>query len=289
MSGRALVAGPRPSQRVRLSDLRIRHVWPLWLALAALMYTGLDVYARRGVFGIDAHAYWLTGHHVHLYGATATTRDAYLYSPAFAQAIRPLTWLPWPAFYGLWVVLEAAAFAWLLKPLGWAWGVPALLLCGFEIYQGNVVALLAVALVVGLGRGPRAWAFPALTKVTVALGPLWFVVRGEWRALRTVAVTVAVVLAISVALDPSAWASWLHLLVRHPGLDPTLPYRLATAVAVTVYAARADRTWLLAPAMILASPVTHGLGQYLTLLAAIPRLRRPHTVHARRDPATAVR
>ncbi len=45
--------------------------------------------------------------------------DAYLYSPAFAQVISVTTWLPWPVFAALWAGLEAAAFLWLLRPLGW--------------------------------------------------------------------------------------------------------------------------------------------------------------------------
>ena len=262
-----------PKSRVRLADLGIRHLWPLWIALGLFMYEGIATFAGAGRYGIDAHAYWLTGHHHQLYGAAPSTADAFLYSPAFAQLVHPLTALPWPAFYGVWVCLEAAAFVWLLKPLGWAWGVPAFLLCGFEIYQGNVIGLLAVTLVIGMGRAPEAWAFPALTKVTITLGPLWFLARGQWRSLARAAAATAVVVAISAAINPGAWADWLQLLLHHPGLDPSLPYRIVAAAGVAVYAARRDRMWLLAPAMVLATPVTHGLGQYLTLLAAIPRLR----------------
>lgn len=273
MSGGVEVLDRARRQRVRLSELQIRHVWPLWAALTALMYTGLDVYARRGKYGLDAHAYWLTGQRSNLYTGSLRALDLYHYSPAFAQAIRPLTMLAWPAFYAVWVCVETAAFVWLLAPLGWAWGVPAFLLCGFEMYQGNVIALLGVALVVGLRRFPEAWAFAALTKVTIALGPVWFLVRGEWTKLGRAALATALVAGVSAMFAPNEWAAWLRLLTAHQGLEPTFPYRLAAAVALTAYAARRDRAWLLAPAMVLAAPVTQGLGQYLTLLAAVPRLR----------------
>lgn len=261
------------TQRASFGQLGVRHLWPLWVAVGLLMYEGLASFARYGQYGIDSHAYWLTGHHADLYGRAASTVDAYLYSPAFAQLIRPLALMPWPAFYTVWVCVEAAAFVWLLKPLGWAWGVPAFLLCGFEIYQGNVIGLLGVALVAGMGRLPEAWAFAALTKVTIALGPVWFAARGEWRRLARAAIATALIATVSAAVDPGGWRSWVHLLTAHQDVDPTLPIRIAGAIGITAFAARRDKRWLLVPAMVLATPVTHGLGQYLTLFAAVPRLR----------------
>lgn len=267
-------------RRVRLRDLGVRHLLPLWLAVGYFMYNGLGVFARRGRYGIDAHAYWLTGHDAALYGRPPSSLDAFLYSPAFAQVVHPLALLPWPVFYGTWVTVEALAFAWLLKPLGWAWGVPAFLLCGFEIYQGNIVALLAVALVLGVRRFPEIWALAALTKVVVAVGFVWFAVRGEWRNLVRALAATALIAAVSFAVDPALWHHWIRQLLTARGSDSTLPYRVGAGLLLAGYAARRNRPWLLAPAMFLANPVTNGVGQYLTILAAIPRLRAEQRVAA---------
>jgi hypothetical protein len=264
---------PEPARRARLAELRVPHLLPLWLAVGYLMYAGLAVFARHSRYGLDVHAYWLTGHRADLYAGSVGTLDLYHYSPAFAQVIHPLTLLPWAVFYGMWVVVEALAFAWLLKPLGWAWGVPAFLLCGFEIYQGNIVALLAVALVLGVRRFPETWALAALTKVVVAVGFVWFAVRGEWRNLLRALGATALIAAISFAVDPGLWHNWIRQLLAARGSDATLPYRVGAGLFVAGYAARRNRAWLLAPAMLLANPVTNGMGQYLTILAAIPRLR----------------
>jgi len=265
-------------RQVRLRDLGVPALVPLWLALAAFMVRAVVYFASRGQLGVDAHAYWLTGNHAQVYGPPPNTHDAFLYSPAFAQLVWPLAQLPWTAFFAVWVIAETAVFAWLLKPLGAAWGVPALLLCGFEIEQGNITGFLALALVLGMRR-PGTWALPLLTKVLVCLGPIWFVARGEWRALRTFALTTAVIVGLSVLVSPHLWADWVRFLFDHRGSDPSAPLRFVAAAACVVVAARRNKPWVLAPAMILASPLLTGIGEYLSLLAAIPRLRAYERAH----------
>jgi hypothetical protein len=264
----------RPDRKgqTRLRDLSVPVLIPLWLALAALMARAAFYFGSRHQLGVDAHAYWLTGNHAQLYGPPPNAHDAFLYSPAFAQLVWPLTQLPWGVFIAVWIVGETAAFAWLLKPLGLAWGVPALLLCVFEIEQGNITGFLALALVLGMRR-PGAWALPLLTKVLVCIGPIWFVARGEWRALRTFAVTTALIVGVSVAISPHLWTDWIGFLFDHRGSDPSAVLRFVAAAACVVVAARRNKPWVLAPAMILASPLLTGIGEYLSLLAAIPRLR----------------
>lgn len=256
-----------------MRDLRVRHVWPLWPAVGALVAKALTVLGPAKV-GIDAHAYWLTGHHSPLYWRAPAGIDAYLYSPAFAQFIRPLTWLPYPAFYAVWVLAESAAFAWLLRPLGLAWGVPAFLLCAYEIVPGNVTGFVAVALVLGATRWPQAWTFVLLTKPTLALGPVWYLARRDWPGLRRLAVAVLAVAAVSALLWPSAWVAWFRFLLANRGEDPSLPFRVLAAWLLAGWAARRDRPWLLVPLMVLASPPTLAIGEYVTLFAAVPRLRR---------------
>jgi hypothetical protein len=259
---------------VRPSELGPKILWPLWASLAALMATAARDFANQHAVGMDAHAYWLAGRHSQLYGRPPMSHDAFLYSPAFKQLIWPLAQLPWPAFCAVWMVATSVTFIWLLKPLGWGWGVPAFLCCGFAIIQGNITAFLAACLVLGMRR-PAVWAVALLTKVVVGIGPLWFAVRREWRALAESLVVTAAVAGLSALVDPGAWSAWLHFLVHNRGTDATLIYRFAAGVLLVGYAARRNRAWLLAPAMVLVSPVLHGIAVYLTMLAAIPRLRAP--------------
>jgi hypothetical protein len=270
MSGATFAVAParQAGRRVRLTWL----VGGVIAAMAAALFIGSIVAGHR-LIGADAHAYWLTGHRAHLYSARPMARDAYLYPPIFAQVIRPLTLLPWPAFFALWVVAESLAFVWLLRPLGWQRAVPVLvLLCGFEIVRGNIIGFIAVAAVIGMRR-PTAWAFPTLTKVTTGLGPLWFAVRGEWRSVLRCLAMVMVVVGASVAIDPTAWREWIHFsLTSHS--DALFPVRLCGAAVLTVVAARRNQPWLLAPALFLASPVMQGVVPQLSVLAAVPRLRR---------------
>lgn len=269
----SIAARLRPAadrKEVALRELSVRTLLPLWVALAMFMGWWVRFVRSQHRFGVDAHAYWLTAHHAHLYGLPPMVRDAYLYSPAFEQAIRPLTLLPWPVFLAIWIVAETAAFAWLLKPLGWAWGVPALLLCGFEVAAGNVFGFIALAAAVGLRR-PAAWSVPLLTKITPGLGPVWFATRREWRQL---AISIWVTLAIagvSFAIGPGAWSDWFHLLRSSAGTDSTAWIHIAAGAALCVVGALTNRRWLLAPAVVLACPVLHGWIP-LTILAALPRL-----------------
>lgn len=49
--------------------------------------------------------------------------DAYLYSPLFKQLVQPFAMLPFKVFFGLWMVVEAAIFVWLLAPLSLRWAI----------------------------------------------------------------------------------------------------------------------------------------------------------------------
>jgi hypothetical protein len=262
-----------PPAEARLRDLTARHVWPLWIAVALLAARAVTAMGSAKV-GIDAHAYWLTGHHSPLYWRAPAGIDAYLYSPAFAQVIRPLTLLPWPVFFGVWVAAESLAFAWLLKPLGWAWGVPAFILCSVEIVAGNITGFVAVAAVLGTIRSPMAWSFVLLTKPTLALGLPRYTGRRDWRAVRLILVVTAAIVVVAALVWPTAWPAWIRFLLGHRGQDPTLPYRAAAAWLLAAVTARRGPRWLILPLMLLASPPTLAIGEYVTLFAAVPRLRK---------------
>jgi Glycosyltransferase family 87 len=237
--------------------------------------------ALSGKFGFDAHAYYSAWTHGSLYHAPPEKLGAYLYSPAFAQAIRPLTLFPWPVFCALWLTAIAVAYLWLLAPLALRWRLPLLIIIFSFDSAGNVWALFALVIVFGLRR-PALWAFPALTKVTPVLGPVWFATRKEWRSLAIAVGAILAIVAVSAAASPHLWAEWFHFLrTTHPStgiaapstLLPTpviLGIGLPIAIGLTIYAARRDLPWLLPVAMVFAMPIL--AGQALFVLTAVPRL-----------------
>ena len=229
-------------------------------------------------FGNDSHAYWLAWRGP-MYTTAPGTVNAYLYSPLFAQLIWPLAQLPWPLFGIVVSLVDALVLAWLLKPLGWKWAV-AFWLAGLpEIVGGNISALIAVAAVLGFRR-PGTWALSALTKITPTLGPFWFLVRREWRALAiTILATVAVAIP-SVVAAPHLWLEWFDFLRSHlsesthptgmPFLGP-MTLRVPIGLALVAWAALKNRRWYLPIGMYLCYPVLW-VGAF-TLLASIPRIR----------------
>ena len=264
------------------------------LTLRALAWSGGLVFAWLSValvasdlgFGVDSHAYWAAWRG-EMYDHAPATRDAFLYSPAFAQAIWPLAQLPWPVFAVVWGLAAAATVTWLAAGAGRAWVVPLSLLGTLEVLTGNVNWLLALVALLGL-RHPGLWTIALLTKVTPALGPIWFLVRGEWRDLARSAAWAAGVIAASVVLAPGLWHAWWELLSLHAGSTggtvgsdflPPLAIRLPVVLAFLVWGARTDRVWTLPVSMTLVSPVS-GIGQVVVLLA-LPRLLR--TSHADRS------
>jgi hypothetical protein len=219
--------------------------------------------------GVDARAYWRIDLAHPYVGSGLGDVSTYLYSPAFAQVMAPLSLLPFPVFDALWTVLLVATLAWLVRP--WPWAVLILLLpISYELFVGNVHFLIAAAIVIGFRR-PAAWAVPILTKITPGVGLLWFVVRREWRALAiAIGVTTAVVL-VSVVLSPSAWADWIAFLIASPGRSEMLVVRLVIAALLVAFGATTGRRWLVPVAVWLSLPVVW-INSWVILLATI-RLR----------------
>jgi Glycosyltransferase family 87 len=285
MLGIALVDRVRsdPDRRRALAHGVLVGAWvgALLIATEAAVY-----YTSAGGVGMDAHAYWLAGGSAHPYQAAPEQMDAFLYSPAFAQIMRPLAALPWHAFMALWMTTELACFLWLTKGLRWTWRIPALLLAVPELLIGNIYGFLGVAIVVGVTRRPETWAFALFTKVTTALpGVLWFAARREWRSLGRLLVGSGLVAAVSFAISPGLWSEWLEFLVRHgsdQGYGPLL--RLGLALAVALVAARRGWAFLLPLAVLLAVPTWSGENKdFALLLAAIPLALRDTTPRALRD------
>ncbi|WP_210438152.1 glycosyltransferase family 87 protein [Nocardioides xinjiangensis] len=256
------------------TSLPLHVTWMLGLTMVWITWT----MSASGPPGIDSHAYWSAWTGDSMYDRAPGTLDAYLYSPAFAQLMWPLVHLPWPAFGVLWAIATVAGLVYLFAPMGWRWVPPMLMLCSPEIASGNIFWLLAIAAVLGL-RHPSVWAFVLLTKVTPALGPIWFAVRREWRNLAVSAASTVAAIAVSYALAPDLWAQWLAFLADHTSstdtrvgapIFPPLIIRLPVALVLLLVTARMDKRWGLPVAMICATPVS-GIAAF-TMLAALPRL-----------------
>ena len=248
-----------------------------WIALipGAILFMAMQTigYARAGMISADSHAYWMAVRFPQTwYTSSPGYRDAFLYSPAFAQALWPLGQLPWTAFQTLWIAGQMCVLSWLLAPLGWRRGLTLAPFFIAEIVLGNVYLFFAGALVVSLGRAPGALALPALTKVAPCVVGVWFVVRRQWRAALWAAGVTALIIVVSVAIAPQQWLAWVHFLAHSAGQrGGTATVRFVAALGIAILAARTGRAWLLAPAMVLACPVLGGYNA-LAVLAAIPRL-----------------
>lgn len=255
----------------------------LWsLSTLVIVQMVRSVMAEPRVYGQDSHAYWLAAQAELVYSKPAGTLDAYLYSPVFLALIKPLTWLPWPVFLAVWTALLLTIVVWLVRPLPRKWAVPLAVCCLPEVLVSNIFLLLALAAVVGM-RWPVAWAFPILTKVTMGVGLLWYAARGEWWSLiKGIGVT-GLIVAVAYAVDPPSWQAWVHFLLsnRDGTKDGLLLFvlRCLGAVVLVVIGARLNWAWLIAPAMLLASPVLVSIVP-AALLAAIPRLTMTNSTGA---------
>jgi Glycosyltransferase family 87 len=241
------------------------------LVLAGVLGLGAAAYIAYISNALDAHAYW-SARAPNLYSALPGTPLAYLYSPAFAQAIAPLQWLPEQAFVAGWIAAIAMAMAWLagprLLPL-------ALLVAYSDLQSANIHTLMAVAIVVGF-RYPAAWAFPLLTKVTPGVGLVWFARRRAWRNLAIALGVTAAVAVVSFIADPGSWFGWLDLLTRSasvPAINLSaftpLWLRIPIAALICWWGAGRDAKWTVPVAVMLALPVVWPASLAL-LLAAIP-------------------
>jgi Glycosyltransferase family 87 len=232
--------------------------------------------------GREAFCYWVPVLADPYALANWTSPVAYVYSPAFLQVLAPLKALPWPAFLAAWTTILLLAVRWLVGPRLWPL---AILVAAPELAGGNIHLLLAVAIVAGF-RWPAAWAFMLLTKVTPGVGLIWFVVRGEWGRLGVALGATAAIVVGSFAIDPSAWARWIDVLVSSAGKTPgtwaaigiPLVLRFPVAVALVAWGARTDRRWTVPAAAMVALPALWFGG--LSMLLAVVALRRRGTAWA---------
>ena len=226
-------------------------------------------------WGVDAKAYWQVDL-AHPYTQSQPgVLSTYLYSPAFAQLLAPLSNLPFEVFFALWTAMNVVVLVWLVRP--WPWAVPMLILpIVYELCVGNIHFLLAAMCVVGV-EAAAPWAFGVLTKVTPGVGALWLLFRGRWRAFAAaVAVTLAIA-AVSYLLSPTAWQDWVEFLQRQSGGGDFLLVRFAGAVVLVLAGARTNRPWTVAVAVWLALPIIW-INAWVVLLGCIRLARAPRQV-----------
>jgi hypothetical protein len=248
------------------------------LTLAGAIVTAYVVAwkVRDGV-AVDAAVYFAIDLDNLYAGAAAGVQTTYLYSPAFAQLVAPLTMLPWDVFLALWTALSGIALVLLAGPLT----IPVLFTepVLYELDVANVNLLIGLAIVAGF-RWPAAWAFVLLTKVVPGIGLVWFAVRREWRQLAIAMGVTAAIVAVSFALAPGLWFEWIAA-VPSSGTDKTavvttfpLVARLPFALALVVWGARTDRRWVLPIAAVIAMPAWR-YATFAILAACIPLIRWP--------------
>jgi glycosyl transferase family 87 len=245
----------------------------LALVFVVLRLLGVEPWVQS----VDAYAYWAT-RAGDLYAAADTGRiGSYLYSPAFAQLLAPIVWLPWQVFVALWTALLLIVYRGLAGRLA----LPLLLFLPipFEIVSGNVHLLYAAVIVAGF-RYPALWAFPLLTKVTPGVGLIWFAVRREWRSLGLAVGATAAIATISWLLAPADWGTWFEVLRRDanavivttgPYLPVPLIVRLPLAAGVVAWGGLTDRRWTVPVGVTLALPVVW-LNSLAVLVALVPLL-----------------
>lgn len=271
---------PNSTQFGLFTPTRDRALALLWL-LGGLAYAVVGSVLLTRPWQIDGRTFFTVWRGEHLYTLPPNTQGAYLYSPAFAQLISPLTHLSWHWFGVFWPVAAFCVYVWLIKPIGWVWGVPLFGFCLEDVTIGNISWLLALTCVLGMRR-PAVWSFALLTKITLGIGLLWFAVQGKWRECLSAIAATSLVVVSSFALGPHHWTDWISFLNDHRAGSNWLLVRVLFAVLVMVRAAQTHRPWLIPVAMVLATPVlmVYSLG----MLAAIPRLLSPQSLERARKP-----
>lgn len=255
------------TERGTLLIVALKRVGPSAMVLVGVLYAAA---AELGYTppGGDAYAYWRADP-LHPYVASTVGNGyAFLYSPAFAQAIEPLRVLGWPIFLFVWTVLLSSALAWTAR--GWALALFVVPPVFASIALGNIEMLLAAAIVAGF-RWPAVWSFVLLTKVTPGIGLAWFAVRREWRSLATALGATVAIGVVSFAIAPNAWFDWIASLRANAGQPFPLPLlpgplgvRLAVALAVVTIGATRTWRWCVPLACAIAAPLAYwtviGLG-----------------------------
>ncbi len=245
-----------PARALALRRLAISCFVLVVVIFAAVRLLGLYPWNER-IF--DLWAYWSSGSELDYSAARPGQSGAFIYSPAFAHLIAPLTAFSLPVFSALWTAILAAALYWLTGWRAFFIGVLAPVTMSLAIGQTDV--LMAAAIVLGF-RWPAAWLLPIVTKLTPGIGLLWYAARREWRSLGIALAATLVVTGLSFVIDPGAWLGWFAMLGRMefptPGDGVFLPIpvwiRLPLMAILIVWGARSNRRWVLPVAVCFSLP-----------------------------------
>lgn len=240
----------------------------------------LIITMRTGGPGFDFYAYWAVD------PADPYTViegfGAYHYTPPLVWFAAPFRLVSWPLAYWIYFAILMLVLVWLARDWALAWlAFPPV---ASELYHGNIHLLIAAALVLSL-RYPVAYWFLALSKVSPGVTAIWYLARREWRNFAIAVGGAAIIAAIAFVLAPDLWFAWLRHLSSYATQAQNLiaippAVRLPIAALLVLVAARTDRAWLLAPAVVLSLPLlwVHGLA----VLVAITPLVRMSRVSASR-------
>lgn len=253
-------------------------------AAVVLAVTWYRVAAHR--WENDAYGYWIAWHGG-LYDIPWLVHGAYTYSPAVAEAFYPWTLLSWKYAWAIESFAQVAALAVIAGPIlaVLLFYVPLNLLAGYPnpvaatIGNGNIEILIALAIVAAY-RWPSAWALVLHTKITPAVGILWYAIRREWRNLALAVLPALAIAAISAAVAPDLWGQWFGLLQtagaaetasREAVIPLPLLARLPIAIGLVIWGARTNRYWTVPVAGMLALPAIR-LGGLAVVVGAVPFL-----------------
>jgi hypothetical protein len=250
MSRSSLAARPLLIHAVAMAPIAV---------LVALASWALFSYAISREPGADVAAYWNAALRLRagepLYaGGAENASDLFRYSPWFAYAWVPLTYLTRDLVTVGWVgLMTVAALLSTLPlmrrgPIGWAaWAVFTPLQLAGAVF-GNVQPLLVLMLLWGVERrsGPLWIAIGASLKAVPILLALVYAGRGEWGRAALVAVLTAVLVAPTFLFDLSAYSTAPgpnQISLAGISLLLYLPVALAAIVAAFLMA-RTRYAWL---------------------------------------------
>jgi hypothetical protein len=263
------------------------HFGSIWRAAKPALAVAGGAYLLGGILGVipftlqlgvppglDTVVYWGADLDNLYAGALIGERGAFLYSPAFAQILFPVRFVPFEVAYALWLGISIAMLVWMR--VAWTLAFPPVIA---DLYFGNIHVAYALAIVLGF-RLSATWALPILTKVVSSVGVLWFAFRAEWRPFLMALGTTAAITSISFVLAPGLWFDWVDSLIANTGRSTgmrsdaiPLALRVVGAIGVVMWGARTDRRWTVPVAVFLASP-TIWPGSAAVLVAGVsPRLR----------------
>jgi hypothetical protein len=231
----------------------------------------------------DASAYWnaalrlRAGEALYPPVLIAEASEVYRYSPWFAWAAVPFTFLPAQLAGALWSLILLAASAVALVPLvrARAWLLVALfapILVGISAV-GNVQPLIVAALVHGVERrgGPLAIAAAASLKIFPLLFALVYAGRRQWLQFGAAVVLTALLWAPALLYDLSTYPSQAGRAVSLFSVPVVYVAVAGLAIGATLALARTRWAWLTAAAtVILALPRLFVYDVTALLVGAVP-------------------